>query len=214
MSEVKSLTGHEHSWRLFLELDPEESCIGAGASFDKETGVCMLRSFGQDIIISLQERRIFGKSSIADYLLNRTGHFFDLALLKYLILAQDMTSAGELIRPSEVKGGQIFVTGTHVLPVERIALKFGADPAGFIERGKLLGGEVSEYGDAAVKLFPFPKMPVTLILWVDDEEFPARVDFFFHKGCVDLFPTDVLWSMAMVTVMAMEQQIQTVLVSP
>ena len=77
------------------------------------------------------------------------------------------------------------------------------DLDGFKERGRELGGKGLDHGDAAIRLYPFPKLPVTMILWMGDNEFTAQVDFFFDATCDKQLPTDVLWSTGMVTVLAM-----------
>ena len=71
-----------------------------------------------------------------------------------------------------------------------------------MNRGRELGGEVLDHGDAAIRLYPFSRLPVTLILWTADDEFPAQLDFFFDATYDQQLPTDVLWSTAMVTVLA------------
>ena len=57
------------------------------------------------------------------------------------------------------------------------------------------------YGDAAIVLFPLPKVPTTMILWVEDDEFPARADLLFDATCTAHLPLDVLWSVAMMSVL-------------
>jgi len=46
-------------------------------------------------------------------------------------------------------------------------------------------------------------VPVTIILWVEDDEFPARADMFFDATCEQHLPTDVIWSTAMTSVLIM-----------
>lgn len=200
---MPSFTGLEYTWNQFLELDPQETCKRSGVSFDGALQRYTVKSFGQDIEVSLIEKKVFGRSDTSDFLINKTGHFFDLAILWYMISAKDIPLSNELIKPASIKGGHIFVTGTHVLPLDDIANKYGTDPSSFIDRGRELGGEILDHGDAAIQLYPFSKLPVTMILWLGDDEFPAQVDFFFDTTCDQQLPTDVLWSTAMVAVLAM-----------
>lgn len=59
------------------------------------------------------------------------------------------------------------------------------------------------YGDASIELFPFPRMPVTIILWEKDDEFPARADLVFDSTCEMQLPIDIIWSIAMLCVLVM-----------
>ncbi len=46
-------------------------------------------------------------------------------------------------------------------------------------------------------------MPVTLILWLGDEEFPPRADLLLDSSCEIHLPLDIIWSVAMLTVLMM-----------
>ncbi|TAL23845.1 MAG: DUF3786 domain-containing protein, partial [Nitrospirae bacterium] len=67
----------------------------------------------------------------------------------------------------------------------------------------LLGGKLLNYGDAAVELLPLPRIPVTLILWFSDDEFPARADLLFDATCERHLPLDIVWSIAMLSALVM-----------
>ena len=90
-----------------------------------------------------------------------------------------------------------------MLPLDKIAERYGNDRTGFIEKGKNLNGNIMNYGDASVELLPLPRIPVTLILWLSDDEFPARADLLFDSTCEQHLPLDVIWSIAMMSVLAM-----------
>ncbi|HKN19317.1 MAG TPA: DUF3786 domain-containing protein, partial [Dissulfurispiraceae bacterium] len=64
-----------------------------------------------------------------------------------------------------------------------------------------LGGESTNYGDAALRIEPFPRLPMTLILWLQDEEFPARAELLVDSSCTMHLPVDVICSIALTTVM-------------
>jgi hypothetical protein len=54
-----------------------------------------------------------------------------------------------------------------------------------------------------VELPPFPKVPTTVILWTEDDEFPARADLLFDNTGPRHLPLDVLWSVAMLSVLSL-----------
>jgi hypothetical protein len=49
-------------------------------------------------------------------------------------------------------------------------------------------------GDCAFEFFFFPRLPVRLILWLADEEFPARTVFLFDRSADKHFKLDGLWA--------------------
>nr|NIP92808.1 DUF3786 domain-containing protein [Akkermansiaceae bacterium] len=70
-------------------------------------------------------------------------------------------------------------------------------------RGLDLGGWALSFGDASVELLPLPRIPVSLILWKGDDEFPSRADLLFDSSCEMHLPLDIIWSAAMLSVKGM-----------
>ncbi len=201
---IKIINGEEKAWKIIEALSFKDVCRRALVAHDDEKGLYKVRSFGIDFFVSVDERRIFSDSPKSAIFLDKFKDFFRLSLLWYLSSAKDIHPSGRLIRPVDVKGGQRFFTGTHLLPLDRIAALYGRNKEKFIIRGSKLGGKEAGYGDVSMILFPLPRVPVTLILWLEDEEFPARADLLFDSTCdfqIDL--SDIIWSVAMLTVLAM-----------
>ncbi len=196
-------SGEEKAWENLIDLEPFEICKKAIASYNKEKTNYILRSLGMDFLISLKSREIKSMSPDGENLLNRHSYFFNLSVLCYLINAKDIPLSGKLIKPVDIKGGALFFRGTHVLPLDKIAEKYGDDKISFINKGKSLNGKIMNYGDASIELLPMPRIPATLILWLSDSEFPARADLLFDSTCEQHVPLDIIWSIAMLSVLVM-----------
>jgi hypothetical protein len=192
-------SGEMKAWELLKSLNPVEVCRRAGASFDSAALEYSIHSFNSDFHLFLTEQKITGD----DLFLKRLGYFFGLSALCYLNSAIDIPPTGRLIKPSDIKGGQLFFRGSHVLPLDKLAAKYGASTEDFLHKGSELSADVAPYGDVALKLLPFARIPVYLLLWKQDEEFPARADLLFDSSCEMQAPLDILWSIAMMTVLAM-----------
>jgi hypothetical protein len=196
-------SGEKKGWDILANLDPDDVCKRAQADFDEKSGLYSLRSYGMDISIAPQDKKIFSHAPASEAFLERLGYFSKLAVLWYLISAQDISLSGQLVKPVNLKGGHLFSRGSHVLPCDRVARKYSNNTRGFLTKGKNLGGEQLQYGDASVRLFPFPRVPVVIILWQKDEEFPERVDVLFDVTCEFQLPLDILWSTAMMSLLIM-----------
>ena len=131
--------------------------------------------------LSLHDRTITSDDPRGGRFLGRYKDFFRLALLWYLTSAKDIPASGRLVRPVDVNGGHRFSTGTHLLPLDEIAERYKKDKSRFVQQGLAFGAEIVKYGDAGLRLYPLPRVPVTVILWLEDEEFPARVTLFFDS---------------------------------
>jgi len=197
------LDGEENAWQILLELDHINVCRNAKAGFDKSFNQYVLPLFNTPISISPGDRRIWGDSSLADLLLNKLAHYSRLAALWYLIQSEDIPFSGHLIKPRERNGGLIYEKGSHVLPLDDLIRKYENDVEGFVQRAVTFGGEQLNYGDASVRLFPFPRIPVVLLIWSSDAEFPSHADILFDSTCSQHLPTDIIWSTATMSILAM-----------
>ncbi|MCL4475200.1 MAG: DUF3786 domain-containing protein [Nitrospirae bacterium] len=196
-------TGEEKVWETLTGLDPGEVCRRTDATFDPAEGLYMLKSFGKDFSVSPRERKIFSHSPGGEIFLQRLGYFFRLSITGYLAIAKDVSPTGRLVNPMNMKSGQLFFRGSHVLPLDRVAEKYGNDRDGFLKRGEELGGERLGYGDASMRLLPLSRVAVVPILWTTDDEFPARADLLFDSSCEVQLPIDVIWSIAMLSTLAL-----------
>ena len=198
--------GTEQAWELLAGRNPEDVCRNTQADFSRSDGCYVLPMFGDKVYVCPEKREIRGDSELTDVLLNELPHFSMVPVLWYLNKARDIPPSGNLVNPREVKGGQIFTQGSYILPLEKIIESYGSSARGFLERGGTLGGQPLEYGDASLRLLPFPRVPVVFILWEGDEEFPARADILFDETCSLHLPTDTLWSTAMLSILMMTRE--------
>jgi hypothetical protein len=195
--------GENKAWEILATLKPEDVCKAASVSYDTASLEYMLRSYGMDFSINVRDKTITSATPGSELFLQKQGYFFRLSVLWYLVHAKNISCTGRLVKLESVKGGNIFTKGSHVLPLDKVALKYGKDRESFLEKAKSFGGQPVKYGDIAVQLAPLPKIPVALLLWLEDEEFPARADLLFDSTCELQLPTDILWSIAMMSVLAM-----------
>lgn len=196
-------SGEDKAWELIKGLDPADVFRNARAVFDERASRYTLKSFGMDFHIDPRNKEIHCVAPYGKVLLERIGYFSKMSILWYLVGARDIPLSGRLITPENLKGGLIFFRGTHVLPLDRLASIYHDDKERFLIRGGELGGERMDYGDASVRLFPFPRVPVVVILRRGDDEFPPGADLLFDSTCELHLALDVLWSVAMQSILIM-----------
>ena len=197
------LDGEERAWNILAELDPADISRRAKVLYDKASEQYILPIFNTEISVSPKDRKMLGNSPTAGFLLNNLSHYSRLSILWYLIQVKDIPLSGKLVNPGNMSDGQIFFKGSHELPLNKITEKYGSDIQGFLRRGIELGGVPFDYGDASLKLFPFPKVPVVLLLWTGDTEFPTCADLLFDSTCSIHLPIDIIWSTAMISILVM-----------
>jgi hypothetical protein len=202
---IKIDRGEEKAWGLVCGLERGEVCRRTAAGFDEKAGAYLLRCYGRDFHVNPCEMLISCPTARGAIFLGKLKDFFRLAVLWYMANAKEIPPTGRLVRPTDVKGGHRFTVGTHLLPLDAIAQRFARDTEGFLRLGREYGAEeFPGAGDAALRFHPLPRVPLTLVLWLEDEEFPPRVDLFFDSTCeFQLALSDVVWAVAMMTCVLM-----------
>jgi len=191
----------EQAWHALAGLDPKTVCERAAVAYAAESGGYTCPSLGQDVAVDVARHRLTCESPTGALLLGRLGYFSRISILHYLVHAQSLPVSGRLVAPGDLASGQLYFRGSHILPTDRVAKAYGDSPERFLARGRALGGQAITYGDASVRLFPLPRVPVVVVLWRGDDEFPARASLLFDATCEAHLAADVLWSTAMFSVL-------------
>jgi hypothetical protein len=120
-----------------------------------------------------------------------------ILLIRYLVTNNGGEPTGESISEKDLPGGVTYFQGPHSLQVSPIAHRYGTDPDAFEQRGRELGGTPGTCGDKAMTFLPFPLMPVTYVLWKQDEEFPASVTVVFDRSIGRWFELDMVFALVL-----------------
>jgi hypothetical protein len=194
--------GEEKAWEILDSLDPSTVCKNGSVTFNQTNGY-RVRSFCSEVFVNPRGKTIKSMDDLGENIIRRHGYFFIHSCLWYLIHVKDIPCTGRLVKPVNIKGGELFFRGSHTLPLETLAGKYAGDATSFFQKGRELCADFETLGDASVRLFPLPKIPVTLILWLKDEEFPERTDLLFDSTAELHLPLDILWSLAMLSILVM-----------
>lgn len=113
-----------------------------------------------------------------------------ILILHYVTNLSQPLEAGKLISYKELPGGAIYIkpfTGRAIDPLVRT---FGSNPDSLLEVVTRLGGQSNGLGDVGVTYRVFPRIPVALILWRADDEFPASGNILFDASAPLILPTE------------------------
>ncbi len=183
---------HALYWEKLAQSEPQEICMRAQATFSEEQKGYILPILHLKYLIVPGERKIFclrGDLCVEE---KYRDYFFLMALL-YLLNAREGEPSRQWISEKELKGGTTFFRGPHALRTDEIRKAFGKDPEGFLRAGEQLGGTKLLFGDSAFALNVFPKVPLGLVLWKEDEEFPPQVTVLFDSTIQNHFSLDGIW---------------------
>lgn len=187
-------TAFEPDPYLWVQLEretPEEICRRALVNYDHEKGF-LLPFLNQTFQILPTKRSIIPLYRHAPTI---KSFELDLIILTYLLRVKAINICGEIVNEKQILGGETFFRGPHSLNTRPMEEIFGEDSDAFLSVGKKLNGEVKKLGDAGIYLPVFPRVPVTLILWVKGDEFPAEIKVGFDSTISTHLPLDIIWAM-------------------
>ncbi len=189
----------ELAWEALAKLDPQAVCARAAVTYAAAASLYHVTSLGQDVVVDPAHRTLSCASPVGSQMLGPLGLFSQITVLHYLVHAQCLPAAGRLVAPGDLAAAPLYARGTHVLPTESLARAYGDSPERVTARAKALGGQTLDYGDLALRLLPLPRVPVVVVFWRGDDEFPARASLLLDATCEAHLAADIVWSTAMLT---------------
>ncbi len=113
-----------------------------------------------------------------------------ILILHYFLRAAGTPLTGNLITYKELQEGINYYPTFFKRAIEPIINNFKDTPQKLAETAALLGGVKSGYGDAAATIKAFPFVPLTIVLWRGDKEFPPDGNIMFDSTITDYLPTE------------------------
>lgn len=119
-------------------------------------------------------------------------------LMHYLMGAWNSKGAavtGEWIAFQDVPDGRFYLDAFLKRAKVPLVSAFGSDPERLQEvAGTAYGATDLDHGDIAVKVRALPLVPVALILWRGDDEFPPEGNLLFDRNIIKIFSAeDIAW---------------------
>ena len=115
-----------------------------------------------------------------------------ILLLDYLIRSDGASPSGEWIGFQELPNGGFYRQAFQGYTGDRLVQEIGGDIEAFRRAAKALGGEAVALGDAAYAFRVLPLVPLAVVWWDGDEEFPPNATVLFDRVAQHSLPTDGL----------------------
>ena len=179
----------EDLWSTLRRMDVIDTERRSLSEYKPETLSYRLRILNRDYDIFTAKRSV----KLAESYPEQSPDFYlQLAAVNYLIGAKDLPLIGKWTAETQFPSGPLFFRGPHKMPTHKLEKAFGHDQDALTSLSLSHGGKIVDGGDCAFEFFFFPRLPVRLILWLADEEFPARVIFLFDRSADQHFKLDGL----------------------
>ena len=122
--------------------------------------------------------------------------YFELFLVHYLLRAKEIEPTRQWISEKDIPGGSTFFRGPHTIPTDLIANRFENDLAGFSARCEQLGGTLLDMADIAFIMLITPRIPVAVLYWQGDEEFPPESKILYDATIAGHLAADIIFALA------------------
>jgi len=180
------------------EKNPKRIANLSGASFEADANgkACIgLEFLARDITLTWPELDISFKGSGEEPSLQE-----QVLLLHYLKGARGVTPTDEWIAYQEVPDGKFYLDAFVRRAKNPMVQAFGNQPELLVKLATEAYGAIPmTEGDASVRVQAFPHVPVALILWRGDDEFPPEGTILFDRNISEILSAeDIAWLAGMV----------------
>jgi len=185
--EEEYLKALEIAKAVLLSSDIQERCRIAGAEWrpSEDGGEIYLTYFNTtcQITIPLLEFSLTEKRESIN-LSNQ------ILILHYLIGVKDIPLANKLLSFKEIPSGEFYYPAFARRSVEPLLKTFINKHQAFKVIAEGLGGRPVGIGDLGIKIIVFPKVPITLVWWLGDEEFSPDLQILFDATISEFLSTE------------------------
>lgn len=187
---VPAKRDYAHGYELAYQITSEKLAAIADLAQQCERCGARYRESGPGKIIELeyleQTYRITLPGPVFQTVAGEEVRLRDKVLvLHYFVQAKGTPLTARPISYKEIPGTVNYFETFSKRAITPLVQAFGADPKRLYEAADLLKGVRAEYGDASVTIRGFSRVPVTLVLWGGDDEFPASGNILFDSSITD-----------------------------
>lgn len=175
-------------WELFFEKPLEEIAQNTWGRID-EKGALLIDSLSDIWRLDPQKKTVVKASGAFGGEWDRQMPFL---VLVYAASANPTSLAGETTIPKDLFSGVDIFQQSLALETDELEEAFGSNRKAFEEAAEKLSATKIPHADIAFRFRIFPKFPVDYLLWLKDDEFPARLSILLDKGTPDHLPADAI----------------------
>jgi len=122
-----------------------------------------------------------------------------ILILHYMEATEVKPPSGQWVSYREIPGASFYFAAFVKRAIDPVKKVFGYNITPLAEAVRPLGGEKIEAGDAGYEFQVFPAVPLQLIVYTGDDEFPPEANILFDENIGQMLPPeDIAWMAGMV----------------
>ncbi len=167
--------------------DIEEQCRKSGAQYKvidtKKTILIQYLNHSYSIVLPDVEVSVVGSPE-------RVPLREKILILHYFNSAKGTPLANTLVTFRDLPEGSAYFPTFSKRTIKPLLDHFAEEPRRLFAASEKLGGRKTDYGDAAVTINAFHRVPITIVLWRGDDEFAPEGSILFDAAICDCLPTE------------------------
>ena len=174
------------------EQNPEDLCKRSLCKYNARKKIYTLSVWGNEYDIHTLERKI---ECISNHY-EGPHEYFNLFIIYYLLQVKNIKIKGEWISEKDLPGGPTFFRGPHKIPTYLISDRYGNRIEAFRRRCEQLHGIAVNMADAAYHFSIAPHIPVAVLYWIGDEEFPPEAKILYDRTIARHLSLDIIFALS------------------
>lgn len=115
-------------------------------------------------------------------------------MLHYLMAESTDTPNGNWVSYREIPGASFYFSAFTKRAIDPLKTVFGDNISDFKDASQSMNGHPVDIGDAGFDFSIFPRVPVRMIVWNGDDEFPSEANILFDETIGKILsPEDIAW---------------------
>jgi hypothetical protein len=181
---------HELAYKLACEQlagidNIEQQCHKSGAQYIASEKAVIIDYLNQSYRISFPDGEVsFTTGGEAVPIKDK------ILILDYFTRAKGAPLSDKKITYKELHDGKNYFATFSKRTIQPLVTFFGSQPEQLLNTARILGGQKADYGDAAVTINAFSRVPITIVLWRGDDEFAPEGSLLFDSTISDYLTND------------------------
>ncbi|MEL7565079.1 MAG: DUF3786 domain-containing protein [Dehalobacterium sp.] len=181
-------TAFDYIIKNFAAKDPLQMSENSGAIFDPKQSIIRIKSLGQVFDIKYPEGNIVFKGS--EYMPAWNWRWL---ILHYLSRADNTPITNKLISYRELENGSVNYSAILRKSINPLVKNFSEEPVEQIKAACLkLDASIEESADVCAKINLFPRFPLTIKLWLGDDEIEGSANILFDISANHYLDTEAI----------------------
>ncbi len=179
-------------FKELAEQNPEDICRHALCRYDDVKKYYTLSVWGDEYAVYPYKLQIDCISKNF-----QTPHeYLYLFIIHYLLHSKEIEPCNEWISEKDITGGVTFFRGPHEIPTNLISSRYSGNINTFRKICDQLNGTPMNMADAAYVFKITPRIPVAVLYWEGDDEFPPESKILYDKTITEHLASDIIFALA------------------